>query len=344
VGQPREPGEEPTVLRAVRGSAKEFAVVAERHRGELRIHCYRMLGNLDEAEDLVQETLARAWRRRDGFEGRSTFRAWLYRIATNACLDAIRRSSRRVRTVELCSFDDGPPSFDEVPWLQPLPDALIDGGGDGGPDAAVVAKETVELAFLVAIQHLPPRQRAVLILRDVLDWSPTETADALDGTVTAVNSALQRARATLRRSGGSGRFEWSPVRPPTDEERHLLQRYVDAHARADAGAIIELLGDDVRFSMPPEELRYQGRAEVAGFFVRLFGDDNPGDWQLVGTRANGEPAAANYVRPWGGRDYEATTLDVLRMERGRVVEITTFGPDCFATFGLAATLPAATST
>ena len=270
-------GEEPTVVQAVRaGTAEQFSTLAERHRRELRVHCYRMVGSFDEAEDLVQETFARAWRRRAGFEGRSTFRAWLYRIATNACLDAIKRTGRRVRTINLPTLDDGPPSFDEVPWLQPFPDTLMEHGPAGDPDAAVVAKETIELAFLATVQHLPPRQRAVLILRDVLDWTPAETAEALGGTVTAVNSALQRARATLQRFGRSGRLAWSPVRPPTDEERRLLQQYMDAHARADAAAIIGLLGDDVRFSMPPEEIRYVGNVEVAAFFARSVQCRQPG--------------------------------------------------------------------
>jgi RNA polymerase sigma-70 factor (ECF subfamily) len=328
-------GEEPGVVELVHGSAEQFAALAERHRRELRVHCYRMLGSLDEAEDLVQDTLARAWRAREGFEGRSTFRAWLYRIATNACLDAVKRANRRVRTVGLPLIDGEPPSLDQVPWVQPLPDTMLD--PDGHPDAVVVAKETVELAFLAAIQNLPPRQRAVVILIDILDWTAKETAEALDGTVAAVNSALQRARATLRRLGRPDRLHWSPVRPPSDEESRLLQRYIDAHERSDADAIIAMLGDDIRFTMPPQK-SFRGRAEVAAFFARLFGDENPGDWRLVATRANGHVAAANYLRMWGEQEYKAITIDVLRFEHGRLVGIATFGSERFPAFGLPDTL------
>ncbi len=208
------------------------------------------------------------------------------------------------------------------------------------PDAVVVAKETIELAFLAAIQHLPSRPRAVLILRDVLGWSASETAEALDGTVPAVNSALQRARTQLRQLGRPGRLEWSPVQPPTDDERLLVRRYMDAHVRADAAAVIALLGDEVRFSMPPQEVRFEGLDAVAGFFRDLFGRDNPGDWKLVPTRANGQPAAANYIRAWGETEYRAATLDVFTIRDAVLAEITTFGADLFPAFGLLPILPA----
>lgn len=337
------PGEAAPVVEKVRtGDESTFAALAERHRIELRIHCYRMLGNFEDAEDLVQETFARAWRNRSGFEGRSTFRAWLYRIATNACLDTIKRNQRRVKVVGLPTTAERPPSFDEVPWLQPFPDQLLADTtrAESEPDAVVVAKETIELAFLAAIQHLAPRPRAVLILRDVLGWSASETAEALDGTVPAVNSALQRARTQLRRLGRPGRLEWSPMQPPTDDERALVQRYMDAHVRADAAAVIELLGDEVRFSMPPQEVRFDGRDAVAGFFRDLFGPDNPGDWRLVPTQANGQLAAANYIRAWGEAEYRAATLDVFTIENSVLVEVTTFGADLFPAFGLSPILPA----
>src|SRR4051812_6071341 len=180
-----------------------FSAVVERHRHELQVHCYRMLGSYEESEDLVQETFLRAWRRRETYAGRSTFRAWLYRIATNACLDALAAAPRRVRPAD---------SEAEIPWLQPYPDELLDAAGpsEDEPDALVVAKETIELGFMVAIQYLPPRQRAVLILRDVLDWSAKDTAALLDASVTAVNSALQRAQATLRRRLPERRSDWAP--------------------------------------------------------------------------------------------------------------------------------------
>ena len=336
-----EIGEEPAVVEAVRtGVESAFASLIERHGRELLVHCYRMLGNLQDAEDLVQETFARAWRNRTGFEGRSTVRAWLYRIATNACLDAIKRNKRRVQVVQASPGRGRGPSFDEVPWLQPFPDSLLDlpESGDSEPEAVVVAKETIELAFLAAVQHLPPRPRAALILRDVLGWSASETAEALDGSVAAVNSALQRARGRLQELGRPGRLEWSPVKEPSEQERRLVHQYMDAHSRADAAAVIELLGEDARFSMPPDQLRFEGRAAIAGFFRDLFGVDNPGDWRLVPVRANGQPAAANYVRAWGESEFRATTLDVLRIEDDELVEITTFGAGTFASFGLPATL------
>jgi RNA polymerase sigma-70 factor (ECF subfamily) len=329
--------EEPAVVSAGRtGGADAFSSLTELYRRGLRAHCYRMVGNLEDAEDLVQETLLRAWWARSGFEGRSSLRAWLYRIATNACLDAIKRTRRRVRVVAAPSGPEQAPSFDEVPWLQPFPDRLLEDEVPDAeePEAAVVAKETIELAFLAAVQHLPPSQRAALILRDVLDWSASETAEALDGSVAAVNSALQRARARLRELGQAGRLAWSPVVPPTREERLVVQRYVKAHARADAAAVIELLGDDVRCSMPPTQARFEGLPAVAGFFVDLFGVDNPGDWRLVPTRANGQPAVANYVRAWGEEEFQATTLDVLRIENGRLIEMTTFDARTFEAFGL----------
>ena len=336
-------GEREDIVATVQGGSEAaFSSLAERHRRELRVHCYRMVGNLDDAEDLVQDTFARAWRGRQGFEGRATFRAWLYRIATNASLDAIKRSQRRVQVADRHGGALAPPSFDDVPWLQPFPDDLLEDTAhdEAGPDAVVVARETIELVFLAAIQHLSPRQRAVVILRDALGWTARETATMLDGSEAAVNSALQRGRARLQALGRPGRFDWSPVAAPTDEERRLVQRYMDAHERADADALIDLLGDDVRFTMPPQAERYEGRAAVAEFFRGLFGPDGPGDWRLVPVRANAQPAVANYVRGPGDLRFTAVTLDVLRIDDGAVVEITTFGADVFAAFGLSPTMEA----
>jgi RNA polymerase sigma-70 factor (ECF subfamily) len=331
-------GETPTVVTAVRsGDETTFASLFDRHRKELRVHCYRMVGNLDEAEDLVQEAFVRAWRGRTQFEGRSTVRAWLYRIATNACLDAIKRSRRRVRTVATTGDGGGRgPGLDEVPWLQPFPDEFLEeeSAHSSEPETLVVAKETIELAFLAAIQHLEPRPRAVLILRDVLGWSAAETAGVLGGSVPAVNSALQRARARMQDLGRPGRLNWSPVTAPSEEERRLVQRYMDAHQRADADAVIELLGPDVRFSMPPDLALFDGFEPVAGFFRDLLGPENPGEWRLVPTRANGHPAAVNYVRPWDGTTFDAATIDVIVIEDGHIVEITTFFADAFPSFGL----------
>jgi RNA polymerase sigma-70 factor (ECF subfamily) len=316
------------------GTDAAFAESIEPFRRELRVHCYRMVGSFDEAEDLVQDTFTKAWRHRTGFEGRSSLRAWLYRIATNTCLDAIK--AHRRRPVAAATGNTNDPTLDEVPWLQPFPDDLIDHSADVGADPAevVVARETIALGFLATMQHLAPRPRAAVILRDVLGWSPSEIADALDGSVAAVNSALQRGRARLHELGRPGRLAWTPVQPPTDEERSMLQRYMDAHARSDAGAVIALLGPDVRFSMPPELARFEGRDAVADFFRDVLGAASPGEWRLVPTRANGQPAAANYVRRPGEQDFVAITFDVLRFERGTLVEITTFGADVFASFGL----------
>jgi RNA polymerase sigma-70 factor (ECF subfamily) len=334
-------GEEPSIVAAVTsGDEPEFGRLFELHRRELRVHCYRMLGNLEDAENVVQETFVKAWRNRAGFAGRSSFRAWLYRIATNSCLDTIKRKRRRVATVPAGASADHRPSFDDVPWLQPIPDRYLDAtaGETVEPEALVMAKETIELAFLAAIQHLPPRPRAVLILRDVLGWSASETAELLEGSTAAVNSALQRARERLRQLGRADGTDWTPVTPPSVEERELLQRYMDAHARADAAAVIELLGEDIRIAMPPDEAQYDGHDAVATFFRNLFGSNNPGDWRLVPTLANRQPAAANYVRQWGDTAYRGITLDVLRIEDGVLVEITTFDASVFPAFGLPPTL------
>jgi RNA polymerase sigma-70 factor (ECF subfamily) len=341
-------GEDPSIVATVRqGSDVEFFALVEGHRRELRVHCYRMLGNVDDAEDALQETFTKAWRSRAGFEGRSTLRAWLYRIATNTCLDAIKRNRRRVTVVQPTLVTDRAPSLDEVPWLQPIPDRLLDEVAPSvdEPDAAVIATETIALAFLATIQHLAPRPRAVLILHDVLGWSAAETAAALGESVTAINSALQRARRRLREIGPPDESGWTGTTTPNEEERALLQRYMDAHARADASAVIELLGDGVHLTMPSvinaelqEQTRFDGRDAVAGFFRDLLGPHNPGHWRLVPTRANRQPAAANYLRPWGETVYRGITLDVLRVEQGVVVEITTFDASMFAAFGLPETL------
>src|SRR5215470_9820637 len=227
--------EDSLVVAAAReGDESAFGALVERYRRELQVHCYRMLGSFEDSEDLVQETFLRAWRKREGFEGRSTFRTWLYRIATHACLDFLDRHPRQPLPRQrmpppgpLASVL--PPA--EIPWLQPYPDRLLEpiAPSDTEPDAALVAKETIELAFLAAIQHLPPRQRAVLILRDVLGWSASETAALLEMSVVAVKSALQRARPTLKQHLPEQRLHWAPSSEPTAEERMLLQRYVDAH-------------------------------------------------------------------------------------------------------------------
>ena len=303
-----------------------FATLAERYRRELHVHCYRMLASFDEAEDAVQETFLHAWRGREGFDGGSMFRAWLYRIATNVCLDMRRRSSRRLTNLR---------SFAEVPWMQPYPDALLDevAAGDDAPDAVIVDRETIELTFLAAMQVLPPRQRAALIVRDVLGWSAIETATLLETSVAAANSAVQRARSTMRDHLPARRAEWIGGKPSA-EERALLDRFIDAHERCDAVAALAIASQDLRISMPPDEMVFDGLAVIRPLLERAFGENRDGDWRLVPTWANRMPTAASYLRRPGDSEFRAFKFDVLRIEHGVIAEITTFGAGLFPRFGL----------
>lgn len=322
------------VVRAIQaGDDAAFTAAVARHRGELQLHCYRLLGSFTDAEDHVQETFLRAWRRRSTYAGRASVRAWLYGIATHACLDTLRRDP--ARRVVLTGSGTGPADPAEIPWLEPYPDELLDAVAVSAdlPDAALVAKETVQLAFLAAIQVLSPNQRAVLVLRDVLGWSAAETAGLLDTSLASVTSALQRGRAALRRQLPERAEDWQPE-DPSAAERTLLARYMEAHARADADAVVALLSEDVCFTMPPQPLRYAGREALAAFFGETFGPSALGEFHLVPTRANRQPAAANYLRRRGDTRFRALSLDVLRIERGRLAEITTFEPHLFAAFGL----------
>ena len=325
------------------GSAEStFATLFERHRGELRVHCYRMLGSLEDSEDLVQETFLRAWRKRASFgsDGRSAFRPWLYRIATNACLDVLRSRPRRVVPPQVASPGDpaAPPSPPvDLPWLQPYPDRLLEPAAptEDEPDAAAVARETIELAFIAAIQHLPPRQRAVLILRDVLGWSAKDAAALIDASVNSVNSALQRARATLRQQLGERRTEWARSAEPSAEEHELLRKYVDAHERADADALAALLREDARLTMPPHPTWYEGRAAIRIAAGKGF-EPSFGTLRTLVTAANRQPAAAHYLRRPGESEYRALALDVLSVQDGRIAEISSFvSPELFPAFGLA---------
>jgi RNA polymerase sigma-70 factor (ECF subfamily) len=292
----------------------DFAELAERHRRELQVHCYRMLGSFEDSEDLVQETLLRAWRKRDTFAGRSSFRAWLYKIATNACLDALERRPRVAPPVA------GRPAV-EIDWLQAYPDSLL----EDGPETEVVARETIELAFIAAIQHLPPRQRAVLIARDVLGWSAAESAALLDLSVPAANSALQRARATLRARLPRRRSEWAPGRDPSSEERELLGRFLDATERGDRETVVELLREDAVFSMPPDAVWVEGaQAIVDAWASGGFGDPAWGELRCVEVRVNRQPAVACYRRRPGAAELRPLALDVLRIENGRIAEVVAF--------------------
>ena len=301
-----------------------FAALAEPHRRELQLHCYRMLASFDEAQDLVQETFLRAWRSRAGFAGRSTFRAWLYGIATNACLDAIARRSR--------TFAVAPDA--EITWLEPYPDALLD--AVPGPDDAVIAKETVELAYLVAIQHMTPRSRAVLILRDVVGLPARETADVLELSVAAVNSALQRARSVLAGQLPAERAEWAPGTDADAAEKALLERYMRATEAVDIETLKQTLAEELRFSMPPERGVHHGRDGVVDMW--LDGGFGTGQWLMrcVVTRVNRQPAVACYAQREG--TWRPFTLDVLRIAGGEIAEIVTFPLEDPARYGVPAVL------
>jgi len=310
-------------------SENEFAALAERHRRELHVHCYRMLGSFDDAEDAVQETILRAWRARSTLERPENLRAWLYKIASNTCLDAIRRRDRRVSSYE---------SIADVTWLQPYPDHLLDATvAPGDPGEVLVERETIELTFLAVIQVLPAPQRATLILREMLGWSAKETAELLELSVPAVNSALQRARATLREQLPSeGRELWSSPEA-SEAERRALAGFIDAHQRGDTDAALALIADDVRVTMPPQGYLFDGRAAVTPLIERAHSGAD-GEWRLVPTAANRQPAAASYLRAPGDDAFRAFKLDVLRIADGKVAEVTTFGGDRLEVFGLPPTL------
>ncbi len=318
------------VAAATAGDRSAFAALAERHRRELHVHCYRMLGSTEDAEDIVQETFLRAWRKRASYQGRATFRAWLYRIATNACLDLLDRRPR---------VPSGP-GF-EVTWLQPYPDRLLDlpAPAEREPDAEVVERETIELAFLVAIQHLPPRTRAVLLLRDVLGWSAKETATLLEVSVASVNSALQRARGGLKQHLPERRLEWTAGTDSSTQERELLRRYVEASERGDAEALAALLREDARTAMPPLPEQWVGRDRIlASWLEGGFGQEWFGEIRCRATRANRQPAVAAWLRAPGQSEFRALAIDVLRIEDGEIAEILTFPGDVFEAFDLPLTL------
>lgn len=290
----------------------------------LRVHCYRMTGSFDDAEDLVQETFLRAWRAREGFEGRAQLSTWLFRIATNVCLDTLEHRRPRVLpqdVVRAVAPDDEPratpPLAPELPWMQPFPDRLLD------PEAIAASRESIELAFLAALQHLPPRQRAILILCDVLGWSAKEVAGLVELTVPAVTSALQRAHATMRTLVPSGRSDWTPLAPPTDAERAILARYMAAWERDDPGELTRMLRDDVRWAMPPAALWFHGRASVEQLFT-LYPMRFHGEHRLVAAAANGQLAAAGYLRPHGAPEFRFSGIHVLRLEGDQIAEITSF--------------------
>ncbi len=315
---------------AAAGDQTAFDDLARLHRRELHVHCYRMLASFDDAEDAVQETLLRAWRGRAALGQGTEYRAWLYRIATNACLDMLRQRSRQARAVT---------SHADVPWLQPYPDPLLDQVAIGDePAEAAISRETIELAFLVALQVLPPRQRAALIVRDVLGWPAVEAAALLDTSVAAANSAVQRARAVMREHLPARRGDW-PAAQPGSAERELLDQFIEAHERYDPAAIARISAADIRVSMPPYPQVFQGLDGMAPLFERAFGPDRDGDWKLRPAAANRMPAAGSYLRRPGDSLFRPFKLDVLRVEDGAIAEITTFGPASFPALGLPPSLP-----
>ncbi|MEE4543289.1 RNA polymerase subunit sigma-70 [Streptomyces sp. V4-01] len=308
---------------------QDFAARCVPYRRELHVHCYRMLASYDEAEDAVQETLLRAWKAQDSFQGEQP-RAWLYKIATNVCLDQLRRLSRRLTE---------PSSFAEVPWLQPYPDGRLDEIAPAGeePDAVAVDRETIELAFLAALQVLPARQRAVFVARDVLGRPAAECADMLGTSVAAANSALQRARTSMRERLPQRRADWS-AGETSAVERELLDAFIAAHESGNTAAALAISAKDIRVTMPPHPRCFQGVDELAALMARAFGPELAGNWRLVPTRANRMPTAASYLRAPGDQVHRAFKFDVLRIAGGRIAEITTFGPELFPAFGLPPTL------
>ena len=305
------------------GAATSDHAELEQHRAELTGYCYRMLGSAFDAEDAVQETFLRAWRSFDRFEGRSALRSWLYRIATNVALDMLKGRERRARPIDLgpaqtAAAPIGTP-LPEATWILPMPDGRVE-PTDDDPAEKAVARETFTLAFVAALQHLPPRQRAVLILCEVLRWQATEVAELLETSVASVNSALQRARATL---AASDLRATDPFQPLDDEQRALLARYVDAFERYDMESLTSLIHEDAAQSMPPYALWLRGRDDILAWWVGT-GAGCRGSRVIPTVAANGSPAFGQYKPSPSGEGYEPWALQVLEISGGRIVEFTFF--------------------
>jgi RNA polymerase sigma-70 factor (ECF subfamily) len=332
---------ETALARARAGDEQAFRALTDPYRRELQVHCYRILGSLQDAEDALQDTLLAAWRGLDGFEERASLRAWLYRIATNRCLNVLRDSSRRAQEVRPLPFEPPTPTrYAETLWLEPYPDALLEGVPDAapGPDARYEMREALALAFVTGLQRLPPRQRAVLVLRDVLGYRAAEVADMLDMSEASANSALQRARATLE-SATPPRRERTPL-PSSAGERELVERFADAFEAGDLDRVLALLTDDAWVSMPPEPFEYQGHDAIAAFLGHAFAARWQERHRLVPTRANGQPAFGHYIPdPHTGVIHGVGVL-VLTLAGDRIAHITRFGGAALlAGFGLPRTLP-----
>jgi RNA polymerase sigma-70 factor (ECF subfamily) len=330
------------LARARAGDGNAFRELTDPYRRELQVHCYRILGSVQDAEDMLQETLLAAWRGLDGFEERASMRSWLYKIATNRCLNALRDSGRRPKA----GADSWPPVGAPEPtrraeplWLQPYPDALLDDLPDTapGPEARYVAREALGLAFVAGLQRLPPRQRAVLVLRDVLGYPAAQAAQMLETSETSVNSALQRARATLGTQVPSPGRDRAPA-PRSPREREVVSRFVDAFEAADIERLVGLLTDDAWLTMPPEPLEYQGHAAITEFYLsRTWWGVQAS--RLVPTRANGQPAFGYYLQDAHAPIAHAHGLVVLTLAGDKISAITRFGDNVlFPHFGLPRTL------
>jgi len=336
--------------RARAGDEAAFRELVDRYRHELQVHCYRILGSAQDAEDALQETLLAAWRALPEFEGRSSLRTWLYRIATSRCLNMLRADSRRI------TVNNAPPSapqawqnppeptrMSDVPWLEPYPDVLFEQIADmqPGPEARYESSEAISLAFVTALQLLPPRQRAALVLRDVLGFRAAEAAEMLDTTTESVTSALKRARAALAQHAPADdghRHHEPPPEPGSPQERELVRRLTEAYADGDVDGIVGLLTEDVWFTMPPGLFEYQGHDVAARALTLLFGRGLR--YQLVATRANGQPAFGIYVRDPNADVLHANGMMVLALSGERICSLTRFDNSNLARFGLPRTLDA----
>jgi RNA polymerase sigma-70 factor, ECF subfamily len=320
------------------GDGEAFGRLVEPYRRALHAHCYRMLGSYSDAEDALQEALLRAWRGLSRFEARSSLRSWLYRIATNTCLRAIERRPRRVLPIDYAPAADPHDGLadpvSEPVWLEPYPDIDLGLEGPAGPDARYEQREGVELAFIAALQHLPARQRAVLILRDVLGFSARETATVLEATPVSIDSALQRAHKTVDERLPSQTQQQTLRQLGDDQLSQLVERYVSAWERNDVDAVVSMLADDARMAMPPLPSWYSGRDQVAAF-LRGFALADIKRWRLVPTSANGQPALAGYLWDEQTEAFSPYCLYVLTLRAGQIEEITAFvTPEPFHHFGL----------
>jgi RNA polymerase sigma-70 factor (ECF subfamily) len=337
----RTAASEPDLIAAAReGDERAFRELIEPRRAELHAHCYRMLGSVHDADDALQEALLRAWRGLRRFERRSSLRSWLYRIATNACLDSLARRSKRVLPIDygpISSIDDDlRDPLPETTWIEPYPDPGLE-DGFAAPEARYEQRESVELAFIAALQHLPPRQRAVLVLREVLGFSAREVADMLETTTASVNSALQRARSAAE-ARLPEQSQQATLRSLGDAQiKHLVERFIAAWDHGDVDTMVSLLAEQPTFALPPHDAWYRGADAVDAFLPRIHGQ-----WRLIPAMANGQLAFGAYRRDDDTGEYRAAILDVLTIRGGLIADVTAWAtPAIFKRFGLPDQLPAA---